>query len=203
MKLIVPDLPYSKDALEPNISAATVDVHYEKHHKGYLRKLKKAVEGKPDAERDLEDLIRTTSGGLFNNAAQVWNHTFYWNSMSPKGGGKPEGRLLKEIDASFGSFEDFKQQLAEAATGQFGSGWAWLVTDGKKLRVESTSDADNPLRQGRQPLLALDVWEHAYYLDYKNERNNYVDRFIDNLIHWKFVAEQLAAFQGAAATTGA
>jgi Fe-Mn family superoxide dismutase len=190
MKFEIPDLPYSKKALEPHISQETLETHYEKHHKGYLKKLKKEIEGKPEAEKSLEDLIRTSEGKVFNFAAQVWNHTFYWRSMHPDGGGKPTGELRTKIEQSFGSVDEFKQAFADAATGEFGSGWAWLVVDGHgRLRVRSSSDADNPLGSAQTPLLTIDVWEHAYYLDYKNERAKYVEAVIDDLLNWDFAQE--------------
>jgi Fe-Mn family superoxide dismutase len=194
MKFELPPLPYAKDALAPHIGAETLEFHYGKHHQGYLDKLRKIVEGKPEAERSLEELIRSAGpGALFNNAAQVWNHTFYWQSMKPGGGGKPEGRMLEGIESAFGSFADFKQRFAEVATGQFGSGWAWLVRDTRgRLRVLGTADAENPLQEGHLPLLTCDVWEHAYYLDYRNERARYVESFLDHLVHWEFAAENLA-----------
>jgi Fe-Mn family superoxide dismutase len=185
-------LPYAKDALEPHISARTLEFHYEKHHRGYFEKLRKAVEGTPEARRSLEDLILDAEGDLFNNAAQVWNHDFYWRSMRPGGGGEPPHALRDVLANRFGSFEAFRQQFAEAATGEFGSGWAWLVRDRYgRLRVQSSSDAENPLREGFEPLLTLDVWEHAYYLDYQNERGRYVERFLDHLVDWDFVVDNL------------
>jgi len=182
----LPALPYEKNALEPHISARTLDFHYDKHHRGYMTKLKNAIEGKPEADKSLEQLVQTAEGGVFNNAAQVWNHTFYWNSMAPDGGGKPEGKLLERIEKDFHSHEDFAQQFAEVAKGEFGSGWAWLVEDGDRLRVLSTHDADNPLRHGMKPLLTIDVWEHAYYLDFQNDRASYVQGVIDHLLDWRF-----------------
>ena len=192
LKFEIPPLPYPKDALEPHLSARTLDVHYEKHHKGYLRKLEKLVRGKPEADHTLEDLIRSAEGDLFNNAAQVWNHSFYWRCLRPGGGGRPRGPLLDAIESAFSSLAQFKQEFAEAAVKEFGSGWAWLVkdTDGR-LRVRSSDDAENPLRRGSVPLLTLDVWEHAYYLDYQNERERYVKGFLDHLLNWEFVAENL------------
>jgi len=187
----LPALPYEKNALEPHISARTLDFHYDKHHRGYMTKLKNAIEGKPEADKSLEQLVQTAEGGVFNNAAQVWNHTFYWNSMAPDGGGKPEGKLLERIEKDFHSHEDFAQQFAEVAKGEFGSGWAWLVEDGDRLRVLSTHDADNPLRHGMKPLLTIDVWEHAYYLDFQNDRASYVQGVIDHLLDWRFAARNL------------
>jgi len=193
MNFEIPPLPYTKDALEPYLSAETLELHYERHHKGYLEKLRKCVEGKPEADRSLEELIRSSSGDLFNNAAQVWNHNFYWMSLDPKGGGKPEGELQSVIESSFGSIENFKERFAEAANGEFGSGWAWLVQDPTgRLSVRSSSDAENPLQRNLVPLVTLDVWEHAYYVDYRNERALYVETFLDHLLNWDFVAANLA-----------
>jgi len=188
----IPPLPYPKDALEPHLSAETIELHYEKHHKGYLEKLRKSTEGKPEAEQSLEDLIRTAEGNVFNNAAQVWNHSFYWMSLNPDGGGRPDETLLGVLESSFGSFERFRERFSEAANGEFGSGWAWLVKDGTgRMSVCSSSDAENPLQRSFTPLLTLDVWEHAYYVDYRNERARYVEAFLDHLLNWDFVASNL------------
>ena len=185
-------LPWPKDALEPHIGARTIDFHYEKHHKGYVRKLRRALEGRPEEGRTLEELVRTTRGDVFNFAAQAWNHDFYWRSLHPEGGGRPHGVLLERLERDFGSFKDFQQELGRVARGEFGSGWAWLLADGDgTLRVASTHDADNPLRTGQTPLLAIDVWEHAYYLDYQNERGRYVEAVIDHLLDWEFAARNL------------
>jgi superoxide dismutase, Fe-Mn family len=192
MEFEIPPLPYAKDALEPHIGAETVELHYEKHHRGHLSKLRKQIEGKPEADVSLEDLIRTQNGDVFNNAAQVWNHTFYWMSMKPDGGGEPTSELLDLLERSFGSFDSFRSEFKEAATTEFGSGWAWLVKDaGGELSVCKSSDAENPLQRGLEPLVTIDVWEHAYYLDYRNERARYVDVFLDHLINWDFVAANL------------
>jgi Fe-Mn family superoxide dismutase len=188
MKFEIPQLPYPKDALAPHITEQTVELHYEKHHKGYLRKLKDAIEGTPLAEQSLEDIICATGDPhVFNVAAQVWNHTFYWNSLSPEGHSEPTGALADAVDRDFGSLEALQRRLADAANGEFGSGWAWLLKnrDGR-LKVTSSSDADNPVRSGSKPLLTIDVWEHAYYLDYQNERNRYVDAVIEELLNWRF-----------------
>ena len=191
-KIEVPALPYAKDALAPHIGARTVDIHYEKHHKGYLRKLLAIVRDKPEERLDLETLIRGSDGDLFNNAAQVWNHTFYWRSMRPGGGGVPQGQLHDLIVQAFGSVDSFKHEFAAAANGEFGSGWAWLVKDPNgRLRVLNSSDAENPLQHEHVPLLTLDVWEHAYYLDYQNERDRYVSGFLDHLVNWDFIASNL------------
>jgi len=188
----LPPLPYAKDALQPHISAETLEYHYGKHHQTYVTKLNQLVADTPDAEKSLEDLIRTSSGGIFNNAAQVWNHTFYWNCLSPSGGGQPSGALADAIDTTFGSFAAFKQQFTDTALATFGSGWAWLVrTPDGSLALESTSNADTPLQRDLTPLLTCDVWEHAYYVDYRNQRPAYVEAFW-NLVNWDFVAAQFA-----------
>ena len=193
MKFELPPLPYARRALAPHLSARTLDEHYEKHHKGYLRKLTKLVRGKPEEKLSLEELVRTSSGDVFENAAQIWNHNFYWRSMRPGGGGRPDKAMGELLAKSFGSVADFKRRLAEAATERFGSGWAWLLQEqGGRLRIESSSNADNPLRNGFIPLLVIDVWEHAYYLDYQSERDRYVKGFLDHLLNWEFVAENLA-----------
>jgi Fe-Mn family superoxide dismutase len=178
-------LPYPKEALEPALSARTLQFHYEKHHRGYMNKLEKALSGKPLAQKSLEEIICSVEGSLFNHAAQVWNHDFYWRSMTPNGGGRPSGELAAAIERDFGSLADWKQRFAEAANDEFGSGWAWLVAGPEgRLRVISTSDAENPIRSGSRPLLTLDVWEHAYYLDYQNERDRYVRGYLDSLVNW-------------------
>jgi len=197
MKIHVPPLPYPKDALAPTLGPRTLELHYEKHHKGYLAKVQKMLAGKPEADGELEDLIRTADGALFDNAAQVWNHTFYWRSMRPRGGGPPEPALRDVLESAFGSFDEFRRRFAEAANGEFGSGWAWLVKDKYgRLRVQSSTDAQNPIREGFVPLLTCDVWEHAYYLDYQNERSRYVEGFLDQLVNWEFVAENLGLARG-------
>ena len=186
--------PYPEDALAPHVSARTVHEHYEKHHKGYLHKLSKLVRGKPEENESLEELIRHAEGDVFDNAAQLWNHNFLWRSMRPDGGGDPEGHLRDVLEDAFGSMGDFRRRFAEAATEQFGSGWAWLVKDERgRLGIQSTSNADNPLQRGFVPLLTLDVWEHAYYLDYQSERDRYVRGFLEHLVNWDFVAENLEA----------
>lgn len=195
--LVLPPLPYGDAALEPVISARTIGFHYGKHHQGYLNNLNKLIAGTEMAEKSLEEIILSSAGlpdkaGLFNNAAQVWNHTFYWSSMKPNCGGKPTGKLAEKIDASFGGYDAMRKELVAAAGGQFGSGWAWLVMDGDKLKVVKTSNADNPLTKGMKPLLTIDVWEHAYYLDYQNRRPDYVNAVLDKLINWDFAAENLA-----------
>ena len=190
----LPPLPYAENALDPVISANTLSFHYGKHHKAYVDNLNKLISGTELADSSLEEIIAATAGnadkaGIFNNAAQVWNHTFYWNSLSPRGGGEPPSDLKKKIDSSFGSLDACKKELATAATTQFGSGWAWLVQDGDKLRVVKTGNADSPLTKGMKPLLTIDVWEHAYYLDYQNRRPDYVNAVLDKLINWGFAAD--------------
>ena len=190
----LPPLPYADNALDPVISANTLGFHYGKHHKTYVDNLNKLITGTDLADLSLEEIIRSTAGkadktGIFNNAAQVWNHTFYWNSLSPKGGGEPPTALKQKIEASFGSVEACKKELATAATTQFGSGWAWLVKDGDKLQVTKTGNADLPLTKGMKPLLTIDVWEHAYYLDYQNRRVDYVNAVLEKLINWGFASD--------------
>lgn len=191
---VLPPLPYPDNALDPVISANTLGFHHGKHHKAYVDNLNKLITGTEFADLSLEEVITATVGkadkaGIFNNAAQVWNHTFYWNSLSPKGGGEPPAALKQRIEDSFGSVDACKKELATAATTQFGSGWAWLVRDGNKLQVIKTGNADLPLTKGATPLLAIDVWEHAYYLDYQNRRPDYVNAVLDKLINWGFAAD--------------
>lgn len=191
---ILPPLPYGDNALGPVISANTLGFHYGKHHKTYVDNLNKLITGTELADLSLEEVITATAGkadkvGVFNNAAQIWNHTFYWSSLSPNGGGEPPAALRQKIEASFGSVDACKKELATAATTQFGSGWAWLVKDGDKLQVTKTSNADLPLTKGLKPLLTIDVWEHAYYLDYQNRRVDYVNAVLDKLINWGFAAD--------------
>jgi Fe-Mn family superoxide dismutase len=194
--LYLPDLPYRQSALEPHISERTLDFHYGKHHAGYVTKANKMIEGTPLAEKSLEEIVQAAAGdaskaGLFNNSAQVWNHTFFWNSMAPSGGGQPSGELGQRIDADFGSYDQFREAFVTAATTQFGSGWAWLVEDGGKLAVTKTANADTPLVHGQNPLLTIDVWEHAYYLDYQNRRPDFVNAFLDHLANWEFAEGNL------------
>jgi Fe-Mn family superoxide dismutase len=191
MAFTLPPLPWSKDGLAPHISAETIDFHYGKHHQAYVTNLNKLLEGKPEASKGLEEIILASDGGVFNNAAQIWNHTFYWNSMKPQGGGKPTGQLLELVNRDFGSVDNLLQQLGEAAKTQFGSGWAWLVEEGGKLKVTKTSNADLPMKHQQRALLTCDVWEHAYYIDYRNARPNYVDAFLKNLVNWDFAAKNL------------
>ncbi|MDE0654571.1 MAG: superoxide dismutase [Fe] [bacterium] len=189
----LPALPYPEDALAPHISTDTVALHYGKHHAGYVANVNRMVAGTPREGAALEDLLVTTSGGLFNNAAQIWNHTFYWHSMHPEGGGDPGGELRATIEDDFGSVDGLRKQFSDAACGHFGSGWVWLVAGGQRLEVMSTANADLPQRHDRTPLLTIDVWEHAYYLDYRNARPAYVERWIENLVNWEFAASNLAA----------
>ena len=193
---VLPPLPYAQNALEPIISAKTISFHYGKHHKAYVDNLNKLIAGTPLAGLSLEKIITETAGkadkaAIFNNASQAWNHTFYWNSLAPKGGGEPPAALKTKIEASFKSVDACKKELAAAALGQFGSGWAWLVLDGDTLKVIKTSNADSPLTKGMKPLLTIDVWEHAYYLDYQNRRADYINAVLDKLINWKFAADNL------------
>ena len=194
----LPPLPYAENALEPVISGKTVRLHYGKHNKGYVDTLNQLVAGTPFAEMSLRQLVLATAGKpehapIFNNAAQAWNHAFYWRSLSPAGGGVPPLALKARIESTFGDLEALKEELGTAATTLFGSGWAWLVLDGAKLRVVKTGNAENPLTAYTKPLLAIDVWEHAYYLDFENKRADYVKRVIDKLINWEFAAENLSS----------
>jgi len=196
MAFELPPLPYAADALEPHMSANTFSYHHGKHHAAYVNKLNGLIDGTDLADKSLEDIIQATAGnadakGVFNNAAQVWNHTFFWNSMSPNGGGKPSGKLAEMIDASFGSFAAFADAFKNAGVGQFGSGWAWLVVDGDTLKIVTTANAETPITDGLKPLLTCDVWEHAYYLDYQNDRPGFLGVFLDKLANWDFAAEQL------------
>ena len=196
----LPALPFAEDALEPIISSKTVGFHYGKHHKGYLENLNKLIAGTEFEGAPLEKIIKATAGlpaksAVFNNAAQTWNHTFYWRSMRP-GGGEPPPKLRQRIDAAFGDLGACKKELASAAVSQFGSGWAWLVLDAGKLRVVKTANAENPMASGMTPLLTIDVWEHAYYLDYQNRRAEYVNAVLDTLTDWGFAADRLASTEG-------
>ena len=190
MAIELPALPYEKNALAPHISEKTLEFHYGKHHAGYVKKLNAAIEGTDDANKSLEEIIKTASGGVFNNAAQTYNHTFYWNSMSPNGGGEPSGAIADAINKDFGSFEKFKEEFSAKAGTLFGSGWAWLVKNGDKLEIMQTSNAGCPLTEGVTPILTCDVWEHAYYLDYQNKRPDYVAAFW-NLVNWDFANKNL------------
>jgi Fe-Mn family superoxide dismutase len=196
MTFELPPLPYEQNALEPHISAKTLSFHYGKHHQAYVTNLNNLVKDGPLAGKSLEEVIKATAGkadqaGVFNNAAQVWNHTFYWHSMKPGGGGKPTGKIADKIHADFGGFEKFAEEFKNAGATQFGSGWAWLVLDGGKLKVTKTPNADLPMVHGQTALLTMDVWEHAYYLDYQNARPNYIQTFLDKLVNWDFANKNL------------
>jgi len=193
---VLAPLPYADNALEPVISANTLSFHYGKHHKTYVDNLNKLVAGTDLAGKSLEQIIAATAGqadkaGIFNNAAQVWNHMFYWHSLSPNGGGEPSGALKEKIDAAFGSVDNCKKELTTAALTQFGSGWAWLVLDGDKVAIAKTANADSPLTKNMRPLLTIDVWEHAYYLDFQNRRPDYVGTVLDKLVNWEFAEANL------------
>jgi superoxide dismutase, Fe-Mn family len=196
MPVSLPALPWPENALEPYTSARTISFHYGKHHKAYVDNLNKLIAGTPQDDQPLEEIIRFAAAdpakaGMFNNAAQVWNHTFFWHCMKPGGGGKPEGDVLRALDEGLGGYEKFVEQFKAAATGRFGSGWAWLVVDGDALKIVSTPNAETPFVKGQKALLTCDVWEHAYYLDYQNRRPDFVQAFIDHLINWEFVAKNL------------
>ncbi len=195
MSIKLPELPYAMDALEPHISTDTMELHYGKHHRGYVDKLNKLIEGTQFEDLPLEQIIvsarESAEIDILNNAAQVWNHTFFWKSLSPTGQSEPVGRIRDLIEDEFGDIDEFKKQFRAAATSQFGSGWTWLVLDSGKLRIMSTSNADSPVGTHMTPLLTLDVWEHAYYLDYQNERARYVDAFLDKLIDWRFALDNV------------
>lgn len=198
MPFELPALPYAQNALEPHISANTFSYHHGKHHNTYVVNLNKMIDGTPLASKSLEEIILDSAGdaskaGIFNNAAQVWNHTFFWHSMKPGGGGKPTGKIAKMIDESFGSYEKFAEEFKAAGAGQFGSGWAWLVEDGGKLAVMKTPNAELPMTKGKKALLTCDVWEHAYYLDYQNRRPDFLAAFLDHLVNWGFAEKNLAA----------
>ncbi|MEP6678265.1 MAG: superoxide dismutase [Betaproteobacteria bacterium] len=193
----LPALPYADNALAPVISANTLSFHYGKHHKAYVDNLNKLVAGTEYESATLEKIIADTAGnadkaGLFNNAAQIWNHTFYWNSLKGGGGGKPSGKLAQMIESDLGGFENFKKEFAATTVSQFGSGWGWLAVEGGKLKIVKTGNAEVPFTKGQKPLLTIDVWEHAYYLDYQNRRPDYVNALIDKLLNWDFAAENLS-----------
>jgi Fe-Mn family superoxide dismutase len=196
MAFDLPPLPYTKTALEPHMSARTLELHHGKHHRAYVDTLNKLIEGSPLAGKSLEEIIRATAkdetkSQIFNNAAQVWNHTFFWHSMKPRGGGKPAGELAQAIDKSFGGLDKFRDEFTKACTGQFGSGWGWLIRERDQLRVIKTLNAGNPLAQGQIPLLACDVWEHAYYLDFQNRRSDFVATFLNLLVNWDHVVQAM------------
>jgi Fe-Mn family superoxide dismutase len=193
----LPPLPFAEGALAPVISANTLGFHYGKHHKAYVDNLNKLVAGTEFESASLEKIIKDTAGkadksGIFNNAAQVWNHTFYWNCLKPGGGGKPTGRIAQMIDSDLGGYDKFRTDFAQACVTQFGSGWGWLVADGGKLKLMKTANAENPLSKGQTAVLTIDVWEHAYYLDYQNRRPDHVNAVIDKLLNWDFAAQNLA-----------
>lgn len=188
----LPKLPYERDALAPHISSETLDYHYGKHHATYVTNLNKLIAGSEFESASLEDIIKKASGGIFNNAAQVWNHTFYWNCLSPNGGGEPKGAVAKAIGSAFGSVGDFKEKFSASAAGNFGSGWTWLVKNAKGgVEIVNTSNAGNPMTDKLTPLMTCDVWEHAYYIDYRNARPKYLEAFW-NLVNWDFVESNLA-----------
>jgi Fe-Mn family superoxide dismutase len=198
VSITLPELPYAQDALEPVISMNTLSLHHGKHHKAYVDKTNELIQSTPLEGKKLEEVIKTAASDpaqkvLFNNAAQVWNHTLYWNSMKPGGGGVPRGELAKLIDRDFGSFDDFKKEFKQAGATQFGSGWAWLVLDGDKLKITKTADADLPLVHNQKALLTADVWEHAYYLEYQNRRLDYLTAFLEKLVNWDFAEKNLTA----------
>ena len=191
MAFELPALPYAKDALQPLMSAETFDYHYSKHHQAYVTNLNGLIANTPNETKSLEEIILSSDGGVFNNAAQVWNHTFFWNSLKPKGGGKPTGDLAAAIDRDLGGFDKFKETFVQTAVKQFGSGWAWLVSEGGKLKITSTANADLPMKHKQTALFTVDVWEHAYYIDYRNARPKFVEAVIDGLANWDFVTENL------------
>ena len=207
MAFELPPLPYAKNALEPHISAKTLEFHHDKHHRAYVDTLNKLIAGTPLAGKSLEEIIRLTAkdsaqAAIFNNAAQAWNHEFFWHSMKPKGGGKPTGALAQQIESDLGGVAKFKEDFVKAGTGQFGSGWVWLVLDHGKLKIVKTPDAVNPTLLGLAPLLTCDVWEHAYYLDFQNRREDFLKIFFDHLANWDFAAENLAKLAQGRSQTG-
>jgi superoxide dismutase, Fe-Mn family len=198
MAFVQPPLPYDVNALEPYMSARTFEFHYGKHHAAYVTNLNNLTKDSALADMSLEEVIKATFGdsskvGIFNNAAQVWNHTFFWNCLKPSGGGVPTGALADQINATFGSFDQFKADFKNAAVTQFGSGWAWLVKDGDTLKITKTANADNPLGYNQTALLTVDVWEHAYYIDFQNRRPDFVQTFLDQLVNWDFVSQNFAS----------
>lgn len=197
MAFKLPDLPFDRDALAPHMSAETLDLHHGKHHASYVAKLNEAIDGTRYAEMTLDEIVQAAAAetgdqSVFNNAAQHWNHGFFWNCLGADGGGTPSGELGRRIDADFGGYDSFARAFKDAATGQFGSGWAWLVLDGDTLKVTATANALSPLAHGQHALLTCDVWEHAYYLDYQNRRAEYVDVYLENLVNWSFAAKRFA-----------
>ncbi len=207
MQITLPQLPYPYDSLEPHISRTTLEIHHGKHHRTYVEKTKALAKQVRLADQPLERIIQQTAGhgghqALFNNAAQAWNHAFYWRSLRPGGGGAPSGEIAEYVQTSFGGYDSFVEQFAAAAIGQFGSGWAWLVLDGDGVTITTTSNADTPLARGQTPLLTLDVWEHAYYLDYQNRRADYAAAVIRHLLNWDFANRNLSRRQSAAQVRG-
>lgn len=199
-------LAFAENALEPHISARTLSFHHEKHHQAYVDKLNKLIEGTPMAGQSLEDIVRQTARmpdkkSVFNNAGQHWNHSFFWKCLTPQGGGQPSGRLLQEIEKAFDSFDAFKTAFNKAAVEQFGSGWAWLIWDGQGVKIATTSNADTPIAHDQFPLIACDVWEHAYYLDYQNRRPDFVKTFLDRVANWQFAAQELSRATSARGTS--
>jgi Fe-Mn family superoxide dismutase len=194
MSFELPPLPYAKDALVPHMSAETFDYHHGKHHAAYVAKLNELTQGKPDANKSVEEIVRSSEGVLFNQAAQVWNHTFFWSCMKPGGGGTPKGDLADAINRDFGSVDKFKEAFSAAAAGRFGSGWAWLVLSGGKLEVVSTANQDNPISDGQEVVLGNDVWEHAYYLKYRNRRPEYLGAWW-NVVNWDVVSKRFDALK--------
>ena len=196
MALSLPELPYAIDALEPHISKETLEFHYGKHHQTYVTNGNKLIADTEYEQMSMEDIIKKTAdnpqtAGIFNNAAQVWNHSFYWQSMKPNGGGLPTGKLLEQINNDFGSYEAFKTEFANAGATQFGSGWAWLVSEHGTLKIVKTANAGTPIIKDQTPLLTMDVWEHAYYIDYRNARPKYISTFLENLVNWDFASKCL------------
>jgi Fe-Mn family superoxide dismutase len=196
MPILFPDLPYPKDALEPFISAKTLEFHHGKHHRAYVDNANKMIAGTPLENEDVTTIIKRTFGdqskaGIFNNVAQAWNHSFFWQCMKKGGGKQPSGEIAKRIQSDLGGYDKFAEEFKNAGVTQFGSGWAWLILDGGRLKIVKTSNAENPVAEGKKPLLVVDVWEHAYYLDYQNRRPDFLTAFIENLINWDFVNSQL------------
>lgn len=191
MDFVLPPLPYGKDALAPAMSEETFNYHYDKHHQAYMTKLKQLLEGKPEAEKSLEEIVKSSSGVTFNQAAQVWNHTFFWNSMKPNGGGAPTGDVADLITRDFGGLDKFREEWIAKGMGQFGSGWVWLVLEDGKSKIVTTGNAETPLTTAAKPLLTCDVWEHAYYIDTRNDRSKFLNVWLDKLVSWDFVATNL------------